>query len=545
MCATKATARENYPQREGRSRTVLDDFLDLVAADPEKAALVSYMAGKPGPVVQSYGQMARLVDQLALKFLDLGVRPGEFISYQFPNRWEFAIAHLATIRIGAISNAIMPIYGKREVRFMLERTRSKVCLGFKSAPRGEPGKILNEIRSELDSFRHLILIDDDDPRQSLESQLEDLVVDEAARGRLDQLKPHPDDIEAILFSSGTTGEPKAVLHSFNSTYRATSNAFERMKMSDKDVVLMFSPLGHATGFDYGLIMPLICGCKFVYQDVWNAEETLRIIERERVTWTMGSASFAKDVCDAAEITKYDTSSFRCFVSGGAPIPPKLVGRTSRLLGAQLIPCWGSTEVGIATLGKLTDSDERRSSSDGCAVEGVEVRVVDDNGQVVPPNMPGHLQLRASGQHVGYFANEELYKASFQDDWFKTGDLGRMDEDGYVRIIGRSKDIVIRGGENIPIIEIENMLLDLPEVADIVIVGVPDDRLGERCHAVVVPSTPGHKLSLSDLTNHLEELEVTKQYWPEFISMADSLPRTASGKIQRFIVRERIIEHRRL
>ena len=473
------------------------------------------------------------------------VKPREFVSFQLPNRWEFAIAHLATIRIGAVSNAIMPIYGKREIRFMLERTKSRVCIALARTPRGEPGKVLAELQGEVESLKHLILINDDDATGSLAGHLADIVVDEKVRQRLDVHKPEPDDIEAILFSSGTTGEPKGILHSFNSTYRATSNCFEIMRMSSNDVVLMSSPLAHATGFDYGLEMPLYCGCKVVYQDVWNPEQMLRIIERERVTWTKGSSSFAKDACDAADRAKYDLSSLRCFVSGGAPIPPQLIGRVRDLMGAQLIPCWGSSEVGIATIGRLTDSDEKRASTDGAPVPGVELRVVDDEGKLLPPHRVGHLQLRASGQHVGYFMNDRLYRDSFVDGWFKTGDLGRVDEEGYVRIVGRSKDIVIRGGENVPIIEIENLLLDLPEVAEIIIVGVPDDRLGERCHAVVVPRTPGLELSLRDLTSHLEKINVTRQYWPEFISMAVGFPRTASGKVQRFMVRDQITKYGKL
>jgi cyclohexanecarboxylate-CoA ligase len=533
----------SYPKREGRSWTTLDDFLNLVRTDPEKTALVSYLGGKPDPVVLNYEKMAQVVDRLAVRFLELGVKPREFVSYQFPNRWEFAIAHLATIRIGAISNAIMPIYGKREVRFMLERTRSRVCLGVTRTPRIETGKMLNEIRDELATLEHVILIDDSVPGGSLESQLADVVVDDATRQRLDQLKPGSDDVEAILFSSGTTGEPKGILHTYNSLYRATANAFGPMQMTTKDVVLMSSPLAHSTGFYYGLEMPLYIGCKFVYQDPWDPEQMLRIIEKEGVTWTKGAAAFAKDACDAAEKDNIDTSSLRIFVSGGAPIPPQLIGRTRDLLGAQLIPCWGGTEIGIATIGRLTDSDDKRASTDGAPVEGVELRVVDDDGKLVPAYTVGHLQLRATGQHVSYFMNDELYKASFVDGgWFKTGDLGKVDDEGYVRIAGRSKDLVIRGGENIPIIEIENMLRDLPEIAEIVIVGVPDPRLGERCHAVIVPRTVGYELTLKELTSHLEKLQVTKQYWPELLSMAEVLPRTGSGKIQRYIVRDKIIEH---
>lgn len=533
-----------YPKRDGRSWTILDDFLRLVETRPDDIAIASYFSGESEPVTLTYARMGRLVDKLACKLIELGVKPREFVSFQFPNRWEFAVAHLATIRVGAIAQAIMPIYGKREIRFMLERTRSRVCIALKRAGRLASGQVLEEIRQEIDGLEHLILIDDDAGRRSLEQQLDHIEVDDAAMEWLDRLKPHPDDIEAILFSSGTTGEPKGILHSFNSTYRATSNAFEAMGMSDEDVVLMFSPLGHATGFDYGLVMPLLCGCKMVYQDRWDPAEMLRIVERERVTWTMGSSAFVKDACDAAEKVKYDTSSFRCFVSGGAPIPPKLVGRTAKLLGAQLIPCWGMTEAGIATVGRLTDSDEKRASTDGAPVDGVKLRVVDDNGNILPSNTPGHLQLLASGQHVGLFMKDELYDDSFQDGWFRTGDLGRVDDDGYVRIMGRSKDLVIRGGENIPIIEIENLLLDHPDVSDVIIVGVPHDRLGEQCHAVIVPRSPGHELSLEDVAGYLAKLEVTKQYWPEIISMADHLPRTSSGKIQRFVVRDAVLQHGR-
>lgn len=531
-----------YPKRQGRSWTILDDFLRLAETSPDKVAIASYFADRPEPVVLTYAEMALLVDKLAFRLLELGVQPREFVSFQFPNRWEFAVAHLATIRVGAIAQAIMPIYGKREIRFMLERTRSRVCIALKRTPRSAPGQLLNELMREVDSLEHLILVDDEDGNQSLEGQLRDIRIDAAVKEGLDRLRPHPDDIEAILFSSGTTGEPKGILHSFNSTYRATSNAFEAMAMSDEDVVLMFSPLGHATGFDYGLVMPILCGCKMVYQDRWDPVEMLRIIERERVTWTMGSAAFVKDACDAAEKVKYDTSSFRCFVSGGAPIPPKLVGRTTKLLGARLIPCWGMTEAGIATVGRLTDSDEKRASTDGAPVDGVRLRVVDDAGHILPPNTPGHLQLLASGQHVGLFKNEQLYDESFQDGWFRTGDLGRVDEDGYVRIIGRSKDLVIRGGENIPIIEIENLLLDHPDVSDVVIVGVPHARLGEQCHAVIVPRAPEREPELADITIYLEELGVTKQYWPEILSVATQLPRTSSGKIQRFIVRDAVLKH---
>ena len=539
QCAA-ASISATCAQHRGRDKTVLDDFLGFASGKPDDIALVSYLANSEHPRTFTYGQLAELVDRLAAKLIELGVKPGDFVSYQFPNRWEFAVAHLATIRVGAISNPIMPIYGKREIRFMLERTKSRLCIGLMRHRKAETGAILCEIQEELETLEHVILVDDSHEDGSLEHQLGGISLDDALSRQPDRLRPHPDDIEMILFSSGTTGEPKGILHSFNSAYRATSNSFERMEISEKDVVLMVSPLGHATGFNYGLDMPLYCGCKFVYQENWDPEGMLSIIERERISWTMASAAFARDLCKAAEGGTIDTSSFRYFACGGAPIPPSLAGRAREMLGVELIPCWGMTEAGITTLGRLTDSDEQKAASAGFAVNGVEVRVVDDDDRILPPKTPGSLQLRASGQHVGYFMNEELYRASFKEGWFRTGDLGEMDEDGYVRIVGRSKDIVIRGGENIPIIEIENMLLDLPEIADIVIVGVPDERLGERCHAVILPGEAGDTPTLALLTNHLAKLGVTKQYWPEFLTVTDSFPRTSTGKIQRFVLRDQIV-----
>ena len=521
-------------------RFVLDELDCQVKTHPDKTAIVSYRAGSEAPVKLTYRQLGRLVDQLTIRLIELGVRKGDYVSYQLPNCWEFAVAHFATARLGAVSNPIMPIYRAREARFMIERTGSKVCIAPRNFLRFDYGAMLQQLQSEIDTFEHLVLFDFDGP-DSLDNQLSAVKVDE---GRLAELRAHPfdpDALEVLLFSSGTTGEPKGVLHSYGTSYASAVHTPRRTGVTSDDIVLMSSPLAHGTGFFFGVNLPVLFGCTAVYQDIWEPARAVQIIEQEGVTWSMGSAAFLSDICDNAEKNATGKLSLKKFACGGAPIPPQLVNRAKKIIGAQMFSLWGMTEVGVGTLSLPTDTDERITTSDGYPTADVKLRIVDDNGCVLPANKEGHLQIRTPCQHVAYLAQPKLYEESFQEGWFKTGDLGRLDDAGYLRIVGRAKDLVIRGGENVPIIEIENLLRDHPKVKDVAIVGQPDERLGERCHAIVVPADKGSTdLSLQDLTMFLRDLDVAKQYWPEFLSLTDQLPRNASGKVLRFELRQQAL-----
>jgi cyclohexanecarboxylate-CoA ligase len=357
----------------------------------------------------------------------------------------------------------------------------------------------------------------------------------------DALRPSADAATQIMFTSGTTGEPKGVVHTHNTLDLGLRCVSEPLGLTRDDVVLMFSPLGHQTGYLLGMCMPLRYGMKFVLQDLWEPEVMLRLVADEGVTWTMGATAFVLDACAAVDRVggSVDLPTFRFFSCGGAPIPPRAVQLAREKLGTQLVAVWGMTEIGIATTTLPDDIDGTKAmTSDGVPAAWVELRIADHAGTPLPSGAEGRLLVRTPTQHRTYFGRHDLYEASFHDGWFDTGDLARMDDDGYIRITGRSKDIIIRGGENIPVTEVEAALYRCPKIREVAVIGYPDDRLGERSCAVIVP-TEGQTVALDDLTLHLQTERMAKQYWPERLELRDSLPKTASGKIQKFVLRREI------
>jgi cyclohexanecarboxylate-CoA ligase len=315
-----------------------------------------------------------------------------------------------------------------------------------------------------------------------------------------------------------------------------------------DVAFMASTLAHQTGFLYGVIVPMSMGMTVVFQDVWDPAEFIRICDRERVTYTVGATPFVLDAVAAQRDIGASLETLRYFGCGGAPIPPHLVAASQEVLGAELIAVWGMTENGIVTCTRPGDPVEVVSDSDGIAVGWMEIRVVSPDGVELPPGEVGHLQVRGASQTLGYFQRPDLYEDALRpadDDrgpWFDTGDLARRrPEDGGIRIAGRAKDLVIRGGENVPVVEVEAVLYNHPKVFEVAVIGVPDERLGERACAVVAPADPADPPTLAELVAECERAGMARQFWPERIEICKEMPKTPSGKIQKFVLREQLTE----
>jgi cyclohexanecarboxylate-CoA ligase len=524
-------ARTHWPQR------MLTDYLDAaVNRHPDKAAIVDYNSMSGKTTTLTFRQLQRIVGRIAAGLASMDVKKGTIVACQLPNWWQFVALYLACVRLGAIINPLMPIFRQRELRYMLGFAEAEVMVVPQLFRGCDYPAMIAEIRADLPRLAHLLVIggsgEDSFERRLLDRRWED-EVDLAVL--FAHHAPSPNDITQLLYTSGTTGEPKGVMHTSNTLLSILIKYEERLGLSGDDIIFMASPMGHQAGFMYGLMMGPMLGAKLVLQDIWNADQAALLIQDEAVTYTMGSTPFLADLTDTPAVDRIDMSSLRTFVSSGAPIPSTLVQRATQRLGAHIISAWGMSENGSVTTTVPGDPDDRIFGTDGVALPGIEVRVVDGNGKPVATGVAGRLQCRGISMFVGYFRRADLSQPT-PDGWFDTGDLARMDADGYIRITGRAKDIIIRGGENIPVVEIENLLYRHPAVRQVAIVGVPDPRLGERACAFVV-LREGEHLDFAEMKAYLEQQQLARQYLPEHMEVLPQMPMTVSGKIQKFQLRE--------
>jgi cyclohexanecarboxylate-CoA ligase len=399
-------------------------------------------------------------------------------------------------------------------------------------------QMITAIQPSLPHLKHVVVIDGQGPN-SFEALLSGPAWENEpdAAAILSAHRPGPDNITQLIYTSGTTGEPKGVMHSANTVMANIIPYAERLQLDAEDVVLMASPMAHQTGFMYGLMMPIMLKASAVLQDIWEPKKAVEIINREKASFTMASTPFLTDLTRAVTENKTPVPSLKTFLCAGAPIPGPLVEQARAALGTKIVSAWGMTENGAVTLIELNDPDERAFTTDGLPLRGVELKVAGEDGQSLPPGEAGKLFVRACSNFGGYLRRQHL-NGTDADDWFDTGDLARMDAQGYIRITGRSKDVIIRGGENIPVVEIESLLYRHPAVAMAAIVAYPDERLGERACAVVV-TKPGQSFDMPTLVDYLKAQKVAIQYIPERLELLDAMPATPSGKIQKFKLREQL------
>jgi acyl-CoA synthetase (AMP-forming)/AMP-acid ligase II len=304
-----------------------------------------------------------------------------------------------------------------------------------------------------------------------------------------------------------------------------------------DSLFMPSPISHASGLQWGLRTALYIGAPIVLQDRWDAATGLGLIDRHRCSYTLAATPFILDLVEAKASGHGDGSTLRYVASGGAAIPRHLVRAVRESFGAKLMAVFGASETYITTATRPTDA-EHLLATDGAPLRGVAVAIVDEAGNTVPTGEQGEIVTRGPQVFLGYLGDPALTKAAFRDGWYRFGDLGRIDEDGMLHVTGRIKDIVIRGGENISVREIEELLLEHPDVGVAAVVGYPDSRLGERCCAVLVPTT-GRQPDLADLNRYLLDAGLAKFKLPERLLLVDSMPTTATGKIRKAELRTQL------
>jgi len=524
-------ARRERMMRNGwwSDQTIDHVFRVAVVRHPDKVALTAYGTGLEGRQL-TYVELNRLVDRFAAALVAMGIRHGDVIAMQLPNTWEFVVGALSALRVGAVVNPLMTIFRKRELSYMLEHVQAKVLI----VPRRFRGydfvQLALSMKPGLPTLSHVIATAGD---TGAPDQFDELLIQYSDVAVPRSTGTTADDLALIIFTSGTTGHPKGVMHSANTLMATVDSMAERLGLTQSDVLLCSSPIGHLTGFAALMLQSIRLGATLVMQDVWNACVALEIIRRERVTFIAGSAPLLTDLCDVVEAGQ-EQLPLRTFVCGGGPVAPSLLLRAKASLGAQISSAWGMSESAGSALTEPGNA-EKCITTDGRAVRGAELRIVDETGNPCEVGIVGHLQVRGALLCIGYFRRAH-FSVCNEQGWFDTGDQARMDEEGYIRITGRTKDVLIRGGENVPVFEIESLILEHPAVNAVAIVGYPDERLGERACAFVVPK-PDMWLDLPDLQQHLERSGVAKQYWPERLRIVKGLPLTPAGKVQKFMLRE--------
>ncbi|MCE7082344.1 AMP-binding protein [Streptomyces sp. ST2-7A] len=527
-----------------RDETILHDLRRWAAECPDKAALICYSGTEFQTV--GYADLARRVDRLAVGLLRLGVRRGDVVTLQLPNSWQLVALCLAAARIGAVAGPVVPNMRRREVEFMTRLTASPVYIGVARRQGFCYAGMSAEVARAVPTLRHRVLLrlgPDDDRATGTLDFVDDLYAPEPdieLLSRLDELEARADEAGQIMFTSGTTGEPKGVVHSHNTLYSMNKAQADVLDLSHDEVTAMGSPTTHQAGYTWNFLMPMLLGGTAVQVDRWDPEQMLRVIEEQRVTFFMGAPTFLSDLIDAQREAPRELSTLHGFATGSAPIAPLLVEDADVVLGCRVYALWGMTENGCVTVTRPEQPPLRAAESDGEAVPGMEVRIVDREGRPTPTGDTGLLQVRGSAQCLGYFRRQEVYRACLTaDGWFDTGDLAREDGHGGIRIAGRVKDMIMRGAENIPVAEVEAALLRHGALKDVAVVGYPDQRLGERACAFVVGTDPG--FGLPELRAHLQSLGMNRTYWPERVEQLSALPRTPSGKIQKFDLRDRLLD----
>ena len=524
----QSRARDYVDRGLWLGRTLIDIFDDHVANHPDKLACVS-RSGR-----WTYREVADKVEVLAANFAKLGIGHGDLISVQLPNWGEFLLIHLAATRIGAVTNGLLPIYRAKDISYILGLARSKVAIIPDTFRNYDYTGTYRELRGDLPDLKHIFVVGEACPDDM--EPFADLMRDTGAPA-VPRRKFDGDDITVMIFTSGTESSPKGVMHSHNTLLYGNLAGAKLMQLGADEVMWCVSPVVHATGIEWNLRQAIVLGGTLVMQEIWDPEVALELIEAEGITMTCAATPFATMLLESPSLATRDTSSFKVFLCGGAAIPATLGAEVREKIGCNLIPCWGMSECFAATMCSVDDPDDRRWGSDGAAMPGAEVAIFDeDRVTQLKPGETGEIGTRGPHVCLGYFRNPERNADTFRDGWLFSNDLGVMDERGYLRVVGRKKDIINRGGLKVSAREVEEMIAKHPAIQRIALVGVPDRRLGEKSCAFVVLRS-GKSLTVEELTGFLDGFGIAKYKLPEYLVAVDELPMTPTGKVQKFKLKD--------
>ena len=469
----------------------------------------------------SHGTLWREAGRLAEELEEGGIGRGDIVILLLPNVVDGQVAFVALLRLGAIPASLPTRTDPDTVAHAARLTGARALVSLERHGSARLGDIAREAAATCGHEPGVFLVDDSAGTWRT-----------APANRGTPLPASAAGLAHIMFTSSTTGRPKAVMHSEDTLAALNIGFTERFSLGPDAPIFLASPLGHSIGAIHGTRLALHTGAPLILQDVWDPERALETIETFGCAFTAAATPFLKDLVDAHwQRSTPKLAPLRSFLCGGAQVPPSLMeAAQAQFPNTFVTVLWGMTEGGLVTCVRESPREKLMSTA-GIGLPGLELRCLDAEGKHLPVGEEGELAMRGPGVFIGYFGQRELYDSLITDDgFFRTGDLARIDAGGYVRITGRLKDLIIRGGVNISPVPIESALADHPGVGAVAVIGHPDERMGERICAVVVPD--GVTPSLDDLIAHAQARRLPKHHCPEVLRIVETMPMTPAGKIRK-------------
>jgi long-chain acyl-CoA synthetase len=467
-------------------------------------------AVRSGQVSMTYHELDEASARTCTVLRSHGVAPGDRVGIMLPNVIEFAVTYFGALRAGAVVVPMNPLLKRREVGYYLSDSQARLLLAWHV--------VADEARAGAGRAGTGVI-----------------VVDPADSGTLAAAAPatglaerSPADTAVILYTSGTTGAPKgAELTHANLTANADVVRRDLFRLGPDDVVLGALPLFHSFGQVCCLNAPVSAGASVSLIQRFDAAQVLRVMAEHKVTIFPGVPTMHVALLSQPDLAEHDLSALRVCMSGGAAMPAEVIRRVERAFGAPVLEGYGLSETSPAASFNHPDR-VRKPGSVGTPIRGVQMRIVDDNGAEVPHGQTGEIVIRGHNVMKGYWRRPEETSAAIRDGWFRTGDIGRVDQDGYVYIVDRKKDLIIRGGYNVYPREIEEVLYEHPAVAEAAVVAIPHPELGQEVAAAVVLK-PGAHVTPEELRDHIKT-QVAAYKYPRVVWITDALPKGPSGKI---------------
>ena len=514
---------------EWRAETFFEILSARAAAHPDREVLVD------GQGRITYGELKDKVERCAAFLRSIGIARDDVVTIQLPNRIAFPIVFFSLELIGAIANKVNPDFRVRELDYILRFSNSRALVCPSSFKSFDYVGMARQLRQSVPNLTHLVIAG-----EAVEGEwnLERGIAETVPLAATDRVRMSADEVCRMAFTSGTTGNPKCVLHSFNTTLPAVRQINRDMRVTEEDVQLVYLPVCLNWGY-LCVLQAVVSGSRAVLLERFSTRAALELIQRERVTYIATAPASIVAMLNEPDLARYDVSSLRVVITGGASAAIETIRDYQARMPGHLLELYGMLETGFHTYTRFSDDPTKVNGTIGRVVSSMELRILDEAGNEVPHGDVGEIAALGPSVHLGYHANATANAEAFTEEgWFRTGDLGRVvDQAGNVEIVGRRKEIINRGGKKFFPREVEEVLYTHPKVMHAAMIGIADKRLGERNCLCVIPKA-GQSVTLAEMVAHLKD-EVADYKLPEELVIVEELPFTATGKLRRHVLADEV------